>query len=229
MASEAAPRRGELLKAIFDRTAALAGIIVFSPVFLAVSVAIVCDDGFPVLFRQTRFGRWGKTFRLLKFRSMVSGRAGARITAANDDRFTRLGRTLRKYKLDELPQLFNVLKGDMSLVGPRPEVPEYVDLDAPVWQVVLSVKPGITDLATLLHRDEERLLAAASEPERYYREVLLPSKLALSRHFIETAGFLRQLTLIFWTVYYSVFPQRFNANRVRRQFLYATPVSGEYI
>jgi lipopolysaccharide/colanic/teichoic acid biosynthesis glycosyltransferase len=226
MASEPGPRKGEVIKAIFDKTTALAGIVVLSPVFLVVSIAIVCDDGFPVLFRQIRFGRNGRTFRLLKFRSMVSGRAGARITAANDDRFTRLGRTLRKYKLDELPQLFNVLKGDMSLVGPRPEVPEYVDLRSPVWQVVLSVKPGITDLATLLHRDEERLLAAASEPEQYYRAVLLPSKLALSRHFIETAGFWTQLALIFWTVYYSVFPQRFNANRVRRQFLYARPLSG---
>ena len=218
MASEQAPGRGGVIKTIFDKAAALAGIVVLTPIFVVVSIAIVCDDGFPVLFRQTRFGRNGKTFRLIKFRSMVSGRAGARITAANDDRFTRLGRTLRQYKLDELPQLLNVLKGDMSLVGPRPEVPEYVELREPVWQAVLSVKPGITDLATLLHRDEERLLACVDNPEKYYREVLLPSKLALSRHFIETAGFWRQLALVFWTAYYSVFPKQFNTNRIRRRF-----------
>jgi len=223
MESEA---REGIVKTIFDRAIATAGLLLLSPVFLLVSLAILLDDGFPILFHQTRLGRNGKPFRLLKFRSMVCGRPGARITSATDTRFTRMGRTLRKYKLDELPQLMNVLRGEMSLVGPRPEVPEFVDLAAPAWRAVLSVKPGITDLATLLYRDEEGLLTQTREPEQYYRDVLLPSKLALSRHFIETAGFRGELMLIFWTVYYSVFPQRFDADRVRRQFLRPKPVSG---
>jgi lipopolysaccharide/colanic/teichoic acid biosynthesis glycosyltransferase len=125
-----------------------------------------------------------------------------------------------------LPQLINVLKSEMSLVGPRPEVPEFVVLAAPAWRAVLSVKPGITDLATLLYRDEGGLLTQTREPEHYYRDVLLPSELALSRRFIETASFRGELMLIFWTVYYSVFPQRFDADRVRRQFLRPKPVSG---
>ncbi len=216
----------EVIKGVFYRTAAALGLLLLSPVLLLVSLAILLDDGWPILFRQTRLGRNGRTFRLVKFRSMKFNRAGARVTSAADTRFTRVGRVLRKYKLDELPQLWNVLRGDMSLVGPRPEVPEFVDLTVPAWRTILSVKPGITDLATLLYRDEERLLAGTTEPEQYYREVVLPSKLALSSHFIETGSFGGEVRLICWSVYYSMFPRRFDADRMRRIFLGSRSVCG---
>src|SRR6266542_2172591 len=166
---------------ILERGAAAAGLVIGSPVLLCVSAAIALEDGLPILFRQTRVGRHGKQFKLLKFRSMRTGVAGARITSGADNRITRTGRILRKYKLDELPQLWNVLKGDMGLIGPRPEVPPFVDLSDAAWMAVLAVRPGITDLATLLYRDEERLLAQAGNTEEFYRNTILPAKLALNR------------------------------------------------
>jgi lipopolysaccharide/colanic/teichoic acid biosynthesis glycosyltransferase len=204
---------------MFDRTAALLGLFLSWPLWLLVSLAILLEDGSPVFFRQTRMGQNGKAFQLLKFRSMLSKHRGTRITSANDMRFTRVGRLLRRYKVDELPQLWNVLRGDMSLVGPRPELPDFVDLSAPAWQVVLSAKPGITDLATLIYRNEEQLLATSSEPERYYCEVLLPDKLSLSRQFLETSNFYIELELIGWSAICSFFPRCFDADRIRQHFL----------
>jgi lipopolysaccharide/colanic/teichoic acid biosynthesis glycosyltransferase len=123
---------------------------------------------------------------------------------------------LRKFKLDELPQLFNVLKGDMSLVGPRPEVPEYVQLEAPVWQAVLQVRPGVTDLATLLYRHEEVLLGASGDPTAFYRETVLPAKLRLNIGYLRSRSFWRDLKLILLTIRYSLFPERFNPDLIKR-------------
>ena len=124
---------------------------------------------------------------------MRCGSHGSVITAAGDERVTRAGQTLRKFKLDELPQLFNVLTGDMSLVGPRPEVPEYVQTEAPIWETVLKVRPGITDLATLIYRHEERILGTSADPNAFYRESVLPAKLHLNRAYLRTEVLLARL------------------------------------
>jgi lipopolysaccharide/colanic/teichoic acid biosynthesis glycosyltransferase len=147
---------------------------------------------------------------------MHASSGGSVITAAGDRRVTRLGAVLRRLKLDELPQLFNVLKGDMSLVGPRPEVPEYVQLEAPIWQAVLQVRPGVTELATLLYRDEEKLLGASGDPHALYRETVLPAKLALNLGYLQFRSFRRELKLILLTIRYSLFPKRFDPDLIRR-------------
>src|SRR4029077_14920049 len=157
-----------------DVTCAAAGLLFLMPAMAAMAAVVLWDDGRPAFYSQTRVGRGGRPFRIWKFRSMRAGSQGSVITAAGDRRVTRAGAVLRRLKLDELPQLFNVLKGDMSLAGPRPEVPEYVELEAPVWQAVLQVRPGVTDLATLLFRHEEKLLGAARDPNTFYRETVLP-------------------------------------------------------
>jgi lipopolysaccharide/colanic/teichoic acid biosynthesis glycosyltransferase len=146
---------------------------------------------------------------------MRAGSQGSLITVAGDGRITRVGAALRRLKLDELPQLFNVLKGDMSLVGPRPEVPEYVQLETPIWQAVLQVRPGITDLATLLYRDEEKLLAASSDPSALYRETVLPAKLVLNLGYLRFRSLWRDLRLLYLSVRYSLFPKRFDPDLIR--------------
>jgi lipopolysaccharide/colanic/teichoic acid biosynthesis glycosyltransferase len=185
-----------VLKAAFDKLAAAAGLLALAPALAALAVAIALEDGFPVLFRQTRVGRRGKPFRLVKFRSMRVGAPGTRITAGGDPRVTRVGAWLRRYKIDELPQLWNVLAGDLSLVGPRPEIPPFVDVGDPAWRAVLEVKPGITDPASLRYRREEELLAGAPDPEQTYREQILPAKLALNLEYIRTRTFWGDLKLI---------------------------------
>jgi lipopolysaccharide/colanic/teichoic acid biosynthesis glycosyltransferase len=150
---------------------------------------------------------------------MRAGSTGSAITAGGDDRITRAGAILRKYKLDELPQLFNVLKGEMSLVGPRPEVPEFVQLESPVWQRVLKVRPGITDLATLVYRDEEQILATSPEPAIYYRQAVLPAKLRLNEEYLPARSFGRDLKLIFLTIRYSLFAQEFDPKLIKRLLL----------
>jgi lipopolysaccharide/colanic/teichoic acid biosynthesis glycosyltransferase len=142
--------------------------------------------------------------------------AGSAVTAAGDARITRVGGVLRRFKLDELPQLFNVLKGDMSLVGPRPEVPEYVQLEAPVWQAVLQVRPGVTDLASLLYRDEEKLLGTSHDPTGFYRQTVLPAKLVLNLGYLRSRSFWRDLRLIALTIRYSLFPRGFDPDLVAR-------------
>ncbi len=206
------------MRDILERGAAAAGLVIGSPVLLCVSAAIALEDGLPILFRQTRVGRHGKQFKLLKFRSMRTGVAGARITSGADNRITRTGRILRKYKLDELPQLWNVLKGDMGLIGPRPEVPPFVDLSDAAWIAVLAVRPGITDLATLLYRDEERLLAQAGNTEEFYRNTILPAKLALNRHYLQRRTWWLDLKIVLLSVWYSFVPSAYNPARVARTF-----------
>jgi lipopolysaccharide/colanic/teichoic acid biosynthesis glycosyltransferase len=160
---------------------ALFGLAAASPVLATAALAVALTSPGPILFRHERIGRRGRRFRLLKFRTMRQGATGIEITAADDARITKVGQVLRRTKLDELPQLWNLLRGDMSFVGPRPEVPRYVDPQDPRWREILSVRPGLTDPATLRFRDEEVLMASVSgDRERYYREVVLPAKLDAS-------------------------------------------------
>jgi lipopolysaccharide/colanic/teichoic acid biosynthesis glycosyltransferase len=176
--------------------------------------AVRLQDGGPVFFRQERIGRHGQPFLVWKFRSMSTRKHGAAVTAGGDPRITPLGTMLRRYKLDELPQLWNVLRGDMSFIGPRPEVPYFVDSGNPTWQAVHRVRPGITDLATLVYRDEERVLAGFSDPERAYRETVLPAKLALNLRYMERRSPVRDLKLLALTVRYSFVPSGFDPDYV---------------
>ena len=161
-----------------------AGLVVALPLLAVAATAICLTSPGPALFRQERVGRFGQPFFLLKLRTMRAG-DGPQITAAGDRRVTAVGRFLRRTKLDELPQLWNVLRGDMSLVGPRPETARYVDLQDPRWTRILSVRPGLSDPASIRYRDEEKLLASVSgDRDRYYREVLLPAKLEISQAYL---------------------------------------------
>ena len=169
-----------MAKRLFDITLSLLALVLLCPLLLAVALWVRLDSQGPVLFRQQRVGRGGRPFAILKFRTMQvnAEAAGLQITVGQDPRITRAGRWLRRSKLDELPQLLNVLRGEMSMVGPRPEVPRYVALyPADQRATVLSVRPGITDLASLAFRDESTLLARSADPERTYVEEILPIKL----------------------------------------------------
>jgi len=160
-----------------EATLACFGLAVSSPILLAAAGLIAATSPGPVLFKQQRVGLNGRPFTLLKLRTMRVAPEGSQLTASGDSRITPVGRWLRRFKLDEIPQLWNVARGDMSLVGPRPEVPRYVDPESPLWRQVLSARPGLTDPVTLRLRDEETLLAGAADPELFYRERLLPWKL----------------------------------------------------
>ena len=209
---------GGLLRRSIDAAAAAAGLLLLLPVGAAVALLILLREGRPVLFSQTRVGRFGRPFRIWKFRTMHAGCAGSAITAAGDRRVTATGAWLRKYKIDELPQLFNVLTGDMSLVGPRPESPRYVNPESPAWQAVLRVRPGITDPATLLFRHEEALLGRAADAEWFYRWMLLPAKLRLNVEYLNTRSLSRDLALIWLTIASSLRPSRFDPARIERAF-----------
>lgn len=203
---------------LFDAACAAAGLLLLAPVFAGLALLILLDDGPPILFSQIRIGRGGKPFRMWKFRTMRSSGEGLAITVAGDSRVTRAGTALRRWKLDELPQLFNVLTGDMGLVGPRPEVPEYVQLEAPLWQAVLRVRPGVTDLASLFYRHEEKILAAAADPEAFYRESVLPAKLGLNLAYLRSRSFPQDLRLILLSIRYSLFPAGFDPDRIKKSF-----------
>lgn len=192
------------------------GLMSLSPLLSAIAVAILCADGSPILFSQTRVGRNGKRFQIWKFRTMRNGVPGRIISVAGDPRVTRVGRWLRACKLDELPQLFNVLNGEMSLIGPRPEVPEYVRLNEPMWREVLRVRPGITDLATIVHRNEEQILSKYEDPVAAYRDIVLPAKLDLNLAYLRSRSLRRDLSLIFLTIRYSLLPGRFDSNHIRK-------------
>lgn len=187
-------------KRAFDALASAAGLVVLSPVFLGVGIAIKAHDRGPVFFRQERIGLHGRPFRIHKFRSMRVAGKGALITSADDDRITPVGKFLRKSKLDELPQLIDVLLGDMSLVGPRPEVARYVAMwPADARAEILGVRPGISDPAAIEFRNEQDELAAAEDPERHYVEVILPKKVAMYREYVRNRSFLGDLGVIFQT------------------------------
>ncbi len=169
-------------KRLFDLCLTIPGLLVLWPAFLVIAVLIKLDDGGAVFFRQVRVGRGGRAFRVWKFRTMIARaeQCGGPLTVGDDPRVTRVGRWLRHSKLDELPQLFNVLAGQMSLVGPRPEVPHYVALYTPDQRRVLDLVPGITDPASIAYRDESALLAQAPDWERQYVEVIMPEKIRLN-------------------------------------------------
>lgn len=177
------------IKRAFDLFWTIPGLLLLSPLFLLIALWIKLDDGGPVFFRQERIGHHGKPFRMWKFRTMVrdAEKQGRQITVGRDPRITRAGHALRKYKLDELPQLLNVLAGKMSLVGPRPEVPRYVALYTPEQRAVLDFVPGITDLASIAYRNENRLLGAAADPERLYIETIMPAKLHINLEYARRA------------------------------------------
>ena len=190
-------------KDIFDRICALLGILILSPIFLLIAVAIKVDSPGPVIYRQKRAGRNNRAFELLKFRSMVSDAAklGPQVTKGGDPRITRVGKILRDYKLDELPQLLNVLAGEISLVGPRPEVKKYVDLFWQDYQLILSIKPGITDYAAVTFRNEEEVLARFADLEQGYVEEVLPRKIALYYQYLANISFAEDLRIIFKTLW----------------------------
>lgn len=184
----------------FDVTVSALGLLALSPVLLACALAVGTTSPGGVLFRQERIGRGERPFTIYKFRTMRKGNAGLKITAAGDSRITPVGRVLRRTKLDELPQLFNVLKGDMSFVGPRPEVREYTDLYTPEQRQVFLVRPGITGVASIRFRNENELLAQSDNPNRTYIEEIVPQKLALDLEYIPNASLLYDIKLIFRTL-----------------------------
>lgn len=179
-----------------------AALLVIWPVFLIIALAIVIDDPGPVFYRQVRVGRGGRTFRIFKFRTMIADadKKGLAITVGRDSRITRVGAFLRKTKLDELAQLMNVFVGDMSFVGPRPEVPHYVDMYTPYQRQVLLVRPGITDYASIAYRNENELLAEADDPEKCYIEEIMPAKIEWNMKYLHEISPLADIRLIFKTI-----------------------------
>jgi lipopolysaccharide/colanic/teichoic acid biosynthesis glycosyltransferase len=192
-----------ILKRVFDIIFSLLGLTVLLPIFLVISIVIKVDSKGPVFFRQVRVGKNGKEFRILKFRTMVvdADKKGMQITVGKDSRITKSGYVLRKFKLDELPQLINVLFGDMSFVGPRPEVPKYVALYDENQKSVLKVKPGITDIASIEYRDENTLLGESDNPEKTYIEEVMPTKLKLNMEYIRNISIVNDVKLIFKTIF----------------------------
>lgn len=195
------PSSGRLYrKRLFDMVCAALGLLVLSPVLLLCALLVGLTSPGGVLFRQERVGKDGVPFTIYKFRSMRKDNAGLKISTSGDSRITPVGRVLRKAKLDELPQLWNVLKGDMSFVGPRPEVREYTDLYTPEQRQVLLVRPGITGLASIRYRNENDLLSASADPNRTYIEEVMPAKLALDLEYIPRACVSYDIKLILETL-----------------------------
>ncbi|RKZ14789.1 sugar transferase [bacterium] len=192
-----------MIKRSLDIVASLGGIVLLAPLFGAVALAVKLTSGGPVFYRQVRLGRHGRPFRILKFRSMVDGAEsrGTRVTRSGDERVTSVGRFLRRHKIDELPQLFNVLRGDMSLVGPRPEVPEFAAHYPEEFCRLLIVRPGITHRATQLFRQEEDILGKAQDPHRFYVEKILPRKLAIYLADLDRTTLVDDLRTILGTVF----------------------------
>ena len=188
-------------KGLFDRVMSLVGLIILSPVLLVVAILIrVKMPGGPVLFKQKRVGKEGKLFTMVKFRSMSVAHGGSSVSVAGESRITPLGAKLRKYKLDELPELWNVFIGDMSFVGPRPDVPGYADKLVGEDRVILKLRPGITGPASLKYRDEETLLATVEDPIRYNDEVIFPDKVRINKEYYYNWSFWQDIRYIVRTV-----------------------------
>ena len=188
-------------KRIFDFVAALLGLLVLAPLFVAAAVWIKIDSRGPVFFRQQRVGKDGIPFNIIKFRTMHDDAHESLLTVGNDKRITQAGKFLRRHKLDEFPQLFNVVAGSMSLVGPRPEVPRYVDCYPPeVRSQVLSVAPGITDWASIYYKEENSLLSRAVNPEQAYLDNILPAKLKYNLRYVHERSFWNDIRIIFTTL-----------------------------
>ncbi len=189
------------MKRVFDFIVSALGIVVFSPVLILSALLVKVDSPGPIFFKQQRIGKEFRPFWIYKFRTMrASLDQGPNITIGNDPRITGIGRLLRQTKIDELPQLINILRGEMSFVGPRPEVPQYVQLYRKEYQQILTVRPGLTDLASLKYRDEAALLASAENPEEEYVRRILPDKIMLATDYIQRASFFFDLRLILETI-----------------------------
>jgi len=191
-----------MLKRLFDIIGSIIGLFLLSPLFLLLSIWIKIDSKGPVFYRQKRVGKNGKLFSLFKFRSMNIGaeKNGLLTVGRNDSRITRSGFFIRKYKLDEFPQLINVLSGDMSIVGPRPEVPKYVALYNENQMKVLQIKPGISDWASIKFSNESELLEKSENPEKFYLNEVMPQKLALNLKYVETKTIWMDFKIIFFTI-----------------------------
>ena len=191
-----------MLKRLLDIVAASLGLLLLSPLFAVIAVLVKCGSSGSVLFRHERIGKGFRPFGVLKFRTMVQDapKLGGPITCGDDPRITSIGRLLRKLKLDELPQLFNVLVGDMSLVGPRPEVRRYVEMFREDYEVILQVRPGITDLASIKYRDEATILGKAANPEEEYVRVVLPEKIRLAKQYVARRSLRLDLAILFGTL-----------------------------
>lgn len=191
------------MKRLFDIVASGCGLILLFPLFIILSIWIKFDSEGPIFYKQVRVGRYNKDFYLYKFRSMRVGsdKKGLITVGDRDPRITNSGYFIRKYKLDEFPQLINVLKGDMSLVGPRPEVRKYVDMYTPEQLRVLDVRPGITDLASIRYRNENEILAQAANPDEYYVNVVMQDKLKINLEYIDKHNLWYDIKLIFKTFY----------------------------
>lgn len=191
-----------IIKRIFDFTVSSIGIIIISPILLVISILIKLDSKGPILFKQIRVGKNGKPFKIFKFRTMVvdAEKKGMQITVGRDSRITKSGHVLRKTKLDELPQLFNVLAGEMSFVGPRPEVRRYVEMYEENQKSILKVRPGITDLASIKYRNENDLLAKSLDPEATYINEIMPKKIELNIEYLKNMSVLYDIKLIIRTV-----------------------------
>jgi len=187
-----------MLKWLFDILFSLLGLLISSPLLLLIACLIKREDRGPIFYRGVRVGRFGKPFRIFKFRTMVvnAEKLGGPSTADDDPRITKIGRLLRKYKLDELPQLINVLRGEMSFVGPRPEVQHYVDMFTEKERAILSVRPGITDWASIWNPDEGAVLAGSPDPERAYMENIRPTKIELQLKYVKKRSFWIDLQII---------------------------------
>ena len=202
-----------------DASLAFLGLVLFSPLLLLAALAVRLGSSGPALFRQERVGQGGQQFSLLKLRTMRQESPGPQITRSGDSRVTPVGRVLRRFKLDELPQLWNVVRGDMALVGPRPEVPQYVDQDDPGWQTVLSARPGLTDPVTLELRHEEDLLAQVEgDPEEFYIAKLLPFKVKLYVQYLEGRSGWSDVKILFRTAV-SVFLPKTSANKTWQEIM----------
>lgn len=190
------------MKRLFDLVSALGGLLLFSPVLACIAVSIRGEDGGPVFYRGERVGRGGKIFRIYKFRTMVvnAETLGPSSTADDDPRITRIGKFLRKYKLDELPQLINVLKGEMSIVGPRPQVQWAVDLYTPLEREILSIRPGITDMASITYANEEEILKGSLDPDKDYMEKIHPEKMRMSLEYVRNQSFTGDMKVIALTI-----------------------------
>lgn len=190
-------------KRLIDLLLSIIGLLLFAPFGLLIAMLIKVDSQGPIFYRQERVGYLGRTFRIWKFRSMKASlhREGPTVTRSGDPRVTRLGKVLRQWKLDEIPQLINVLAGQMSLVGPRPEVPQYVELYTEEQRRVLHYRPGITDLASIIFRDEEKLLARQQNPEQFYRNYCLPRKIELNLAYAANANVITDLKLVMATLW----------------------------
>lgn len=190
------------IKRILDICFSMAALLFFSPLLIPVAILIRRDSTGPPFFVQIRIGRWMRPFKLYKFRSMTSPASNqqAQFDPGDSCRVTRLGFLLRKTKIDELPELFNILKGDMSIIGPRPEVPKYVEIYPEKFKRILCVRPGLSDLASIKYRDEELILSKQIDPERFYIETILPDKLGLAEKYVDSISFNTDMKIIFGTI-----------------------------